>query len=121
MRYQLKAIAPGGNVEAVLVERLLQRVELRARRGDFRFTDLPEVARRNETGEEANDDHHHQQLQQREALRLANPHFLGAHRSLLFFPRPYLTTEYVTNLNLFIRLSARPSHEEVTAGFVAPR
>ena len=57
-------------IEAELVERLLERIDLRARHLHFRLADLPEVARRDVAGEQADDHDHHQQLEQREAFYL---------------------------------------------------
>src|SRR5438309_8259515 len=75
-------------VEPVLIERFLERVELRLRDIDFRFSDLAEIARRHQPGEQADDHHHHEQLDQREAalLRLiAHLSLFGTHAS------PFLT------------------------------
>src|SRR5436189_4511004 len=66
-------------VEPVLVERLLERVHLRFGGSHFGLSHLPEIARRHQSGEQADDHHHHQQLDQREA---ALPH-LVAYLSLL--------------------------------------
>jgi hypothetical protein len=62
-------------VEAVLVERLLERVDLCPGRRDLRLAHLAEVARRDEAGEQADDHHHHEQLEQREAARAQRQRF----------------------------------------------
>src|SRR6218665_1804617 len=55
------------NVEPVLVERLLQRINLRTCRLDLRLADLTEELRSDVAGKQADDDHHNQQFQQSEA------------------------------------------------------
>src|SRR5438309_11965012 len=75
-------------VEPVLIERFLERVELRLRDTDFRFSDLAEIARRHQPGEQADDHHHHEQLDQREAepsRAPSNSSLFGTHAS------PFLT------------------------------
>src|SRR5581483_4301919 len=56
-------------VEPVLVERLLERVDLRPGGGRLGLADLPEVARRDVADEQPDDGHHDQQLEQGEAAR----------------------------------------------------
>ena len=56
------------DVQAVLVERLLQRVDLRLRGVDLGLADLAEVARRDEADQQADDRDDDQQLEQRETL-----------------------------------------------------
>src|SRR3989449_9097411 len=71
-------------VEPVLVERLLERVHLRFSGSHFRLSHLPEIARRHQPGEQADDHHHHQQLDQREAepsRAPSNPSLSGTHYS----------------------------------------
>src|SRR6185312_12083852 len=73
--------------EAVLVERLLEGVDLRPGDLDFRFPDLAEVARRDEAGEQADDHHDHEQLEQRKAAHTTTPlnsSLFGAHRDFPF-------------------------------------
>src|SRR6185436_13015483 len=55
-------------VEAVLVQRLLQRIDLRARHLHLRLAHLGEVARGYVPGEQADDDDDDEQLEQREAF-----------------------------------------------------
>src|SRR5467141_1006241 len=59
-------VMPG--IEPVLVERLLERVDLRPGGIHLGLPDLPEIARRHQPGEQADDHHHHEQLDQCEAV-----------------------------------------------------
>jgi len=60
-------ITPG--VEAVLIERLLECVDLRLGGGDLGFSDLAEITRRHVADQQADDRHDNEQLQQRESGR----------------------------------------------------
>ena len=67
-------------VEPVLVERLLERVDLRLGDADLGLPDLIEIAWRDEPGQEADDQHHHEQFEQRKAgHRPTNPSLFGTH------------------------------------------
>jgi len=54
-------------IEAVLVDRFLQRVDLRPRHLDFRLADLREVFRGDVARKQPDDDDHDEQFQEREA------------------------------------------------------
>src|SRR5258706_4550857 len=60
------------HVEAELVERLVEGLDLRLRHLDLGLADLREVARRHVAGEQADDHDDHEQLEQREAERFAS-------------------------------------------------
>lgn len=55
------------DIEAVLVERLFQRIDLGTRRLDLGLADLGEIFRPDIAGQQADDDHHDEQFEQRES------------------------------------------------------
>src|ERR1700736_1242409 len=55
------------HIDTKLLQRLIERVDLRTRRLYARLTDLREVPWRDESREQPDDDHHDEQLEQREA------------------------------------------------------
>src|SRR5688572_3706349 len=59
-------------VEAVLVQRLLERVDLRPRYLHLGLPDLREVPRRYVAGQQADEHYDHQQLEQREAVGICD-------------------------------------------------
>src|SRR5207302_5542172 len=66
-RQSLLAARQTADVEAKLLDRLVERIDLRAGRLDPRFADLREIARRHEARQQPDDYHDDQQLQQRES------------------------------------------------------
>src|SRR5207249_3275228 len=80
-------------VEAVLVERLLERIDLRLGDIDLGFADLAEVARRHKAGKQPDDQDDHQQFEQRKAgHRPAHPSLFGTHGLSLRFS--YVTSSF---------------------------
>lgn len=71
-RYRIRAVKGllagriAAHIESVLVHRLLQRIDLSPGNLDFGLADLAEELRTDEAGQQADDDHYDQQLQQRE-------------------------------------------------------
>src|SRR5690606_13040949 len=68
------------HIEAVVIERLAERVDLRLCRAHFGLAQLREVTRRDVACQEADDYHYHQQLEQRKTatapprVKLLVPH-----------------------------------------------